>query len=155
MIERDTVNKKRRKVIILKNYDYSQTGYYFVTICTKERNLYFENEKITQIARKFWLEIPQHFESVKLDRWIIMPNHLNGIISRNTPIIKNVVGSRHACSLQNKAHQKLPVIIGSLKSAVSREIVKILGYWNSNGKNLIMSILCRTRNRWTKPENIS
>ena len=68
MIERDTVNKKRRKVIILKNYDYSQTGYYFVTICTKERNLYFENEKITQIARKFWLEIPQHFESVKLDR---------------------------------------------------------------------------------------
>jgi REP element-mobilizing transposase RayT len=90
----DTVkykNKYRIATIRLKNYDYSQNGCYFVTICTKDKQKYFgniENEKmvlneIGEIVEKFWLEIPKHFPSVVLDEFVIMPNHVHGIIIIN------------------------------------------------------------------------
>ncbi len=81
-------NKYRIDSTRLKDYDYSQDGSYFVTICTKERELFFgevQNNKMILndlgvIAEKYWLEIPQHFENTELDEFIIMPNHIHGII---------------------------------------------------------------------------
>ncbi len=73
-----------------------------------------------KIAEKCWIEIPQHIAHIKTDEFIIMPNHIHGII-----IIENdFVGNRHACSLQNenRQYQKLPVTVGSFKSAVSKLI---------------------------------
>ena len=85
-------DRHHRKSIRLKHYDYSQAGAYFVTICTKDRKLFFEDEFIKSIAETFWKEIPKHFINVKLDEFIIMPNHLHGII-----IIENdiAVGTGH------------------------------------------------------------
>ncbi len=79
-----------RRSIRLRYYDYSESGWYFVTICTNNREEYFNNRKIKQIAQRFYLEIPKHFENVRLDRWITMPNHIHGII-----VIDNPVGARH------------------------------------------------------------
>ena len=53
----------------LQNWDYSDNGYYFITICTKERKHYFgeiinlkmQLSKIGEIAKKYWLEIQNHF----------------------------------------------------------------------------------------------
>jgi len=67
----------------LKGWGYSSTGYYFVTICTKDRESVFGNVAdgkmvltgIGNIARRYWLEIPEHFQNVELDEFIIMPNH--------------------------------------------------------------------------------
>ncbi|MCH7676844.1 hypothetical protein IH879_18140 [candidate division KSB1 bacterium] len=124
--------KQRRKSIRLKDYDYSRDGYYFfVTICTKNREEYFGQisgdemilNECGKIARQNWLEIPDHFEDVKLDEHVILPNHIHGIViidSGDEP-----VGNRHACSLQERQYQKLPVVIGSYKSAVTREINQI------------------------------
>ena len=112
-----------RKSNRLPEYDYSQDGYYFVTVCAKDRHEWFgtiENDimelnEYGQIARKMWLEIPCHFESIKLDEFIIMPNHVHGIII--------IVGDRHACPLRiGRQYQTLPVVIGSYKSAVARYI---------------------------------
>ena len=72
----------------LKGYDYRNEGMYFVTICTKNRLHFFgEIEKgnlllndIGLIAHKFWSEIPQHFNHVSLDEFVIMPDHIHGII---------------------------------------------------------------------------
>jgi REP element-mobilizing transposase RayT len=72
----------------LHGYDYSQKGYYFLTICTKNRIDYFgiiENGRLVlneygEIAKKCWLEIPEHFPNAILDEWIIMPNHIHGIV---------------------------------------------------------------------------
>ena len=69
-----------RKSIRLKTYDYSQAGIYFITVCTKDRKLFFENKSIKNIAEKHWLEISDHFKNVELDKYIIMPNHIHGII---------------------------------------------------------------------------
>lgn len=81
-------NKYRRDPIRLKDWDYAQNGYYYITICTEIReNIFGEviNNKITlnnagQITQDFWLQIPQHFNNATLDDFIIMPDHIHGII---------------------------------------------------------------------------
>ena len=81
-------NKYRIKSTRLQNWDYGWNGAYFITICTKNRVHYFgkiENGKmiltdIGKFAQKYWYEIPQHFPFVKLDAFVVMPNHIHGII---------------------------------------------------------------------------
>jgi REP element-mobilizing transposase RayT len=81
-------NIHHRRSIRLKVYDYTQQGAYFVTICTHQRNCLFgeivdgEIKLNTngEIARDSWLSIPRHFKNVELDEFVIMPNHLHGII---------------------------------------------------------------------------
>jgi len=70
-----------RRSIRLKGYDYSQKGAYFVTICTKSRELYFEKYRgLQEIVRQQWEELPQRFPDLTSDEFIIMPNHIHGII---------------------------------------------------------------------------
>ena len=79
---------KNRKSIRLKNYDYSQPAFYFITVCTKNREHYFGNivnsnvilSEIGRTAHKFWSAIPSHFAHTKLYAFVIMPNHIHGII---------------------------------------------------------------------------
>ncbi|MFC1517877.1 transposase [Candidatus Margulisiibacteriota bacterium] len=86
-------NKYRIESCRLKSWDYSSPGYYFVTICTK----HFEEPfgkivdgrvvlyKVGKIANKYWQGIPKHFKNVSLDEFIVMPNHIHGIIIINIP----------------------------------------------------------------------
>lgn len=111
---------KARKKNRLKGYDYSEERWYFITICTfnrkeifgqvKRKNMFLN--KYGEIAKAIWSEIPKHFENVELDEFIIMPNHIHGIIMHRP------VGTGHALSSNNK----LSIIIGSFKSAVTRQI---------------------------------
>lgn len=64
----------------MQDYDYSQAGAYFITICTRNRELLFEESSVHQIAKECWLALPDHFPSAALDEWVIMPNHLHGIL---------------------------------------------------------------------------
>lgn len=81
-------NKYTIKSARLQNYDYSQNGMYFVTICTRNKEHFFgeiiEGKMILndlgKIIDQFWQEIPKHFPFVNLDVHQIMPNHLHGII---------------------------------------------------------------------------
>lgn len=76
------------KEIRLRDFDYSQEGGYFITICANNRKSILgkiENGKIKlspigEVVKRFWLEIPHHFKNVKSDAFVIMPNHLHGII---------------------------------------------------------------------------
>jgi putative transposase len=81
-----------RKSLRLRDYDYAQAGLYFVTICCNKRACLFgeivtsngspkmEYNEAGIMANKFWLEIPSHFPNVRLHEFIIMPNHVHGII---------------------------------------------------------------------------
>lgn len=123
-------NIHHRHSIRLKEYDYSQEGYYYVTICTKDRIEYFgkikigkmELSTIGEIAQNCWIEIPKHFDNVSLDTFVIMPNHLHGIV-----VIENngigIVGACHGMPLQQFAKPKsrsLSMIINHFKSAAKR-----------------------------------
>ena len=78
----------RRRSIRLNGYDYAQAGAYFITICTKNRQCLFgrvEYDKMIltdagNIAYNEWLKTPQIRPNVVLDVFIIMPNHIHGII---------------------------------------------------------------------------
>ncbi|MFH1822162.1 MAG: transposase [Patescibacteria group bacterium] len=92
------INQKQirnRKLNRLKGYDYSQNGWYYITICVKNRIEYLgniNNEKMEysrygNIVLKFWQAIPDHYDNVLLDQWVIMPNHIHGIIVIENKII--------------------------------------------------------------------
>lgn len=78
----------RIKSVRLKNYDYSQNGLYFVTICTDEQRWFFGKidnvvmvlNVIGKMANKYWSEISKHFLNVYLDEYIVMPNHVHGVV---------------------------------------------------------------------------
>lgn len=81
-------NLPQRKPLRLADYDYSTAGGYFITICTHERTHHFgyiKNSKmilstIGQIAYDRWKMIPEFFSSVVLGDFVIMPNHIHGIL---------------------------------------------------------------------------
>ena len=81
-------NKYRDSTFRRAFWNYANPGYYFVTICVKNRAAVFgimKNQKIQLSslginAQKCWQEIPKHFPFVKLDAFIIMPDHIHGII---------------------------------------------------------------------------
>lgn len=80
--------KHHRRSIRLKGYDYSQEGAYFVTIVTWQREFLFGEivnaemmlSPYGEIVQKWWEEIPVHFANVETGAFVIMPNHVHGII---------------------------------------------------------------------------
>jgi putative transposase len=72
----------------LAGYDYSQPGFYFVTICTQEHRPVFGtivDDQVHlrgpgQIAQSAWVSLPRRFAHVKLDEYVFMPNHMHTII---------------------------------------------------------------------------
>ena len=82
------MNNRTRKPNRLQNYDYSRAGYYFVTICTQNRQELFgeiiDSQMITNAAgemlTKTWCELPKFYHGIRIDQFQIMPNHVHGII---------------------------------------------------------------------------
>ena len=80
--------KYRVEATRLGNWDYAFPGWYFVTICTKNRRCWFGkvvddsfcSYKLGRIALAQWQEIPTHYTNVKLDEFVVMPNHVHGIV---------------------------------------------------------------------------
>ena len=79
---------RERKRLRLKEYDYSQPGAYFVTICTKDRehrfgeivNVEMRANGLASVVQSCWDDLPKHYPNVELDEFVIMPNHVHGII---------------------------------------------------------------------------
>ena len=122
---------RHRRSIRLKGYDYSQAGAYFVTICTLNRECLFGEIKALEpapllnecgeIVLDCWNAIPGHFQGVELDEFVVMPNHVHGIL------IIHDNGRGTACRAPTEQFGKpvagsLPTIIRSFKSAVTKRI---------------------------------
>ncbi|MGJ7031071.1 transposase [Niabella hirudinis] len=82
------MSTNNRRSIRLKGYDYAQAGLYFITICTQDRIHLFgqiiQQQMVLntagQIAADCWQAIPEHFPQTTLHEWVVMPNHIHGII---------------------------------------------------------------------------
>jgi len=142
-----------RQSIRLPSRDYAFPGTYFVTICAHERRSIFgrvTNARLSptelgRLARECWVAIPLHFAHAELRKFVIMPNHLHGLIAilrktRASPIApalaKQLVRAQHCCALPPGELGQAAVIPGSLatiirsfKSIVARRAHKELG-WN-------------------------
>jgi putative transposase len=79
---------RHRKVMRLRDYDYSQDGAYFITICAHRRQFLFgrfEDRKLIvnkfgEIVETCWSELPSHYSGIQLDTFIVMPTHVHGIV---------------------------------------------------------------------------
>ncbi len=94
-----------RRSIRLPDYDYSKPGTYFVTLCVRNRECLFgtviDNKMVLneagQWVKKCWADIPVHFPFVRTDEFIIMPNHIHGIL-----LLCDIhVGAKNLSPLQN------------------------------------------------------
>jgi putative transposase len=99
------------------NWDYSKNGCYFITICTLKRKNYFGSidagimslTEIGKMADRFLKDIPNHFPFVKLDAFVVMPDHIHAVLIIN----------------HNPGTQTISTIIGSYKSVVSKHSRRI------------------------------
>jgi putative transposase len=120
---------QKRKSNRLKEYDYSNAGYYFITICVNDRNDYFGKivnaecvlNELGKSVKHILENIPVLYPYVKLDYYVIMPDHIHLIIIIDP---SNVVTGR---DLSQKDEQKQKIksisdIIGAFKTMSSKEL---------------------------------
>jgi putative transposase len=126
-------DKHHRRSTRLKGHDYAQPGAYFVTVCTHERACLFghvvngemHSNEAGEIARRCWEDLPHHFPLVELDAFVVMPNHLHGIIT--------VPGRGTACRAPTTEQfgkpsvGSIPTVVRSYKSSATRSINLVRG----------------------------
>jgi putative transposase len=111
----------------LPGYDYSQNGFYFVTICTWEKEWLFGEIKNKQMclsagglfARSCLLQIPNHFPYGRIDAFVIMPNHIHTIL-----VIDHNVGANDHLPLPHGTSKTLGSIVRGFKIGVSMWYLK-------------------------------
>ena len=126
---------KQRKYIRWQSWDYSQNAAYFITICTRNRLYYFGQiidgqmnpTPIGQSAYDCWLAIPEHFPFVKLGAFVVMPNHLHGIIIIDKPVraeTEKVVSKQNELSWQpnkfGRQSENLAAIVRGYKIGITK-----------------------------------
>lgn len=134
----------------LPNRNYAANGSYFITICTKNRDHYFGNvvsgqvhlSVIGKIAQRFWVDIPNHFDYTYIDAYVIMPNHVHGIVVIDRP--ENIETLQCNVSTQNDAPwditqrqfmSNISAKPGSL-GAIARSYKSVVTRWcRENGHN--------------------
>jgi putative transposase len=138
-----------RQSIRLRVYDYSQPGMYYVTLCAHGKKCVFGEaiggcvglSVVGDVVRQCWQQIPDHFPHVELDEYVIMPNHIHGIL-----VVKQAEG-RGECETSRHFRQKrawhakplqeaqfghpmsrtIGTIMGSFKSATTKEVRRKTG----------------------------
>ena len=160
--------KHKRRSIRLKGWDYTNPAAYFVTVCTYKMQILFDNPQYRQIAENAWVYIPKqlHAKHASLDEWIVMPNHLHGIIL----LTKKQGESAAKPPERGAAPGSLSSVVGTYKSMVTHRINNLRrtpggkvwqrGYFerivrNERELNAIRQYICTNPTRWAEDrENI-
>jgi REP element-mobilizing transposase RayT len=115
------LKKSQRKPLRFQGYDYSQPGAYFVTVCTDDRRCLFgqiiggvvQLSKFGSAVEACWQALTQHYSHVELDSFVVMPNHIHGIVR---------LTDGAAIDERGKTRHGLPEIIRAFKAFSSRQI---------------------------------
>jgi len=81
-------SERRRRSIRLPDYDYAAASYYFVTICAHQKRPIFTQAAAATAVSEAWSQIPEHFSNVFVDEFVVMPNHVHGIIVIDEPVAR-------------------------------------------------------------------
>ena len=128
-----------RRSIRLKGYDYSQNGAYFITICAQNRECLFGKIKngemilnnVGKMITKYWQEMPKKYPNVILDAFVIMPNHVHGILIIDNNVRATLVDAQNNVRVPLVGTQGQPQgiaptvgdIIGAFKSLTTNEYI--------------------------------
>lgn len=118
-------SRHHRRSIRLKGYDYAQAGAYFVTMCTQNRTCLFGDvvdgqmrlNEYGQVVADSWLWLSARYPYVNQDEWVVMPNHLHGIMILTEP--DGMGGSRTAPTENRKPIGRL---IGAFKTVSTKRL---------------------------------
>jgi len=161
-------NKYRIPSARLQHWDYRWTGAYFITICTQNREHYFGNitegkmqlSNIGIIADILWHQIPHHTKNVELGAFVVMPNHIHGIliINNNTDNVNMDIGNTdnvetgHTLSLRRPSPP--PQTSNATPNETSKQPITIGQQRFQNiGKNSISSMVGSYKSAVTKHAN--
>ena len=117
--------KTKRKRLRKDGYDYSNPGYYCVTICTEDRRLWLGEivdakmhlNGVGYIVQSIWSDLYERFPGIELDEYIIMPNHLHGII-----VLSEDFRKRMRTGNEQQRMPTLSQIVRAFKGAATRQI---------------------------------
>ena len=118
------VEKHRRRSIRLREYDYRESGAYFITVVAHDRAVLFGEiaggetrlNEFGRIVERAWADLPEHYLNVQCDAFVVMPNHIHGIIVLGEPIVE--AGFKPA----SRRRHGLPEIVRALKTFSARRI---------------------------------
>jgi REP element-mobilizing transposase RayT len=106
---------RRRNSLRLPGYDYRTPGAYFITICTPAQRQILLDPQVREIVESCWAAIPDHFRDVALDAFVVMPNHIHGLLQ--------VLDEQPRLSLSRTSGvrpRSLSAVIRSFKAASAR-----------------------------------
>ena len=114
-----------RQSIRKPGFDYSLPGWYFLTLCTAQHRCvlgHIENAMISrtylgELCEKEWLRLPDRFSHIRLDEFVIMPNHLHGIIQ----ILDDIHKTDQTQSFGYVVRGSTSAIVRSFKISVTRK----------------------------------
>ncbi|MBU2440435.1 transposase [bacterium] len=105
----ETKNKKyNRRSIRLQRYDYSLPGAYFITICIHKQKMLLKIKDVQMMIRSVWSSLPDRFLSLKLDEFVIMPNHIHAILCINI-VGADLVSARNKADLVFARNKTTPI----------------------------------------------
>ena len=162
-------NKYRIASARLQHWDYRWSGAYFITICTQNREHFFGEivdgkmqwSHVGIIANILWYQIPHHANNVELGKFIVMPNHIHGIVIINDNTDSGDVDSGdvdvetgHALSLRLRLQpsSQPPIEQSSNKTPIQPPTIDQQRFQNI-GKNSISSIVGSYKSAVTKHAN--
>lgn len=112
-------------------WDYSAAGYYFVTLCTKNRIRHFgrvingdlELTPIGEVVVEEWIRTGELRPNVELDEWILMPNHMHAILVITHPVPPKENADKKIPPPSRLIGNSLGSIIGQFKGACTKRIM--------------------------------
>ena len=126
-------NQRTRRSIRLPGFDYSNVGMYFVTVCAVQQRCIFGRiqgtgailSPIGEIVEASWIDIPHHFPNVKIETFVVMPNHMHGILTIDSKLPD--ANCKDNCTASTELFGKpsaksIPTIIRSFKSAATKRV---------------------------------
>jgi putative transposase len=156
-------NKYRVASARLQHWDYRWSGAYFITLCTYNREPYFgeilngkmQMSHVGIIADILWHQIPHHAQNVELGAFVVMPNHIHGIIIiNNDNADSGAVGTGHALAVETRHALSLRLRHGNSPNATPDQPQTIGQQRFQNiGKNSISSIVGSYKSAVTKHAN--
>jgi putative transposase len=136
MVQKYDPEIHHRRSIRLPDYDYAQDGWYYVTICSQNHRCLFgeiSQEKMIlnsagAMIEKWWRKLPEKYPGIQLDEYVVMPNHLHGIIVivGAAPRGRPNTGT-HSVNESGQPHRVAPtlgVIIGWFKTMSTNEYIR-------------------------------
>ncbi len=169
-----STQRHHRRSIRLRGYDYAHAAAYFVTICTADRACLFGEvvddvmrlNVAGQLVEQVWGAIPSHFPQVAVDEFVVMPNHVHGVIVFDGQAPTDV-GAQHAAPLPGSPNVRsgsLGAVVRSFKSAATKRINEHRGspgapvwqrnYYEHIARELVDTVRHNVTIDWTVKESV-